>query len=58
MFVIVIVEEELETTPADVIISEPLQIIMATPDEVDVGNTDGETEEIEGDHNEEIDPTS
>ena len=31
MFVIVAVEE---STPADMVISEPLQIIVATPDEV------------------------
>ena len=47
VFVIVAVEE---STPPDVIISEPLQIIIATPDEVDVENTGEEIEEdIEGD---------
>lgn len=57
VFVIVVVEA---ATPPDVVISEPLQIIMATPDEVEevVENTGEETEETEGDHNEETDPTS
>ena len=41
VFVIVAVEENQESTPTDVVISEPLQIIVATPDEVeDVENTD------------------
>ena len=42
VFVIVAVEENQESTPTDVIISEPIQIIVATPDEVeeDVENTD------------------
>lgn len=55
VFVVVAVEEP---APPDVVISEPLQIIVATPDEVDVENIVAETEEIEGDHNEEIDPSN
>ena len=59
VFVIVAVDEELETTLPGVVISEPIQIIAATPDEVeDAENTGEETEEIEGDHNEEIDPSN
>lgn len=56
VFVIVAVEEELETTLPGVVISEPLQITVATPDEVEevVENT----EETEGDHNEETDPAN
>lgn len=51
MFVIVVVEDEQESTPPDVIISEPLQIFVTMLDEVEIDEDDdalGETEEKVG----------